>query len=499
MSSNSVVVVVWEVETTSQRNQYVPYSPEVSQHLERAYAKHLTQVFLGDSDTNLNEYYVNLRTMKQCTESNTSEQLDVRRQFYSPQSPLGKGIKWEHSGNLKNQWILYDIEVQCLIEDAWSNGNNQIDLSTSYSHLPYVIDFCSMIQIRKPSGPINQIRRTTQAMYPLTKLQNYMTHTKPPTPAAKMPITLNSARFSTSTQRRQMIVQHKQLSTSTPKLSNSMEILSPKMEFRKPPPVPMSSYSHASTLPGQSSKKSTKKSAESNISRLLNNLNIFSHHHNNNNHHHDKLSISNNQKAGHQSSNAKTTNENTKLQRRSFFRSSQGSASMTDLESSSFNSRRPSVDTISTYLSSGSGKIHSHDERHYRGKFSYESVPDLLNLSSESDDVFLPITSSGSRMSRRSRCSIKGSIVGIDSSSEHLSRFVSVVEANEIQKMQTCPICLNELLRDNSVQNPTVSLSRCKHLMHLICLNELILNQRTGIQKVNNKIEKGERRFEEER
>lgn len=477
MSSNSVVVVVWEVESTSQQNQYVPYSPSVSQHLERAYAKHLTQVFLGDSDTNLNEYYVNLRTMKQCTDSNASEQLDVRRQFYSPQSPLGKGIKWEHSGNLKNQWILFDIEVQCLIEDAWSNGNNQIDLSTSYSHLPYVIDFCSMIQIKKPSGPIKAIRRTTQAMYPLTKLQNYMTQSKPP-PPAKMPITLNSARFNTSTQRRQMIVQHKQLSTSTPKLSNSMEILSPKMEFRKPPPVPLSSYSHASTLPaGQSSKKSTKKSAESNISRLLNNLNIFSHHH------HDKMSDSN--KVGH--SSAKSTSDNTKLNRRSFFRSSQGSASMTDLESSSFNSRRPSVDTISTYLSSGSGKIHPHDERHYRGKFSYESVPDLLNLSSESDDVFMPITS-GSRMSRRSRCSMKGSIVGIDSSSEHLSRFVSVVEANEIQKMQTCPICLNELLRDNSVQNPSVSLSRCKHLMHLICLNELILNQRTGIQKVNREM-----------
>lgn len=496
MSSNSVVVVVWEVESRSSdatTEKYVAYSPSVSQHLERAYAKHLTQVRLGDSDTNLNEYYVNLRTMKQCTE-NSTEQLNVRRQFYSPSSPLGKGIKWEFAGNMMNQWFLYDIDVQCIIEDAWANGNNKIDLSTSYSHLPYVIDFCSMIQIRKPSGPINPIRRTTQPLYPLTKLQNYaMTQPKPPLPSAKMSSTqMNSARFNTTAnQRRQMMAQHKQLSTSTPKLSNSMEILSSKKEFRKPPPVP-SSYSQGSisistnnslTLPNQSTKKTTKKSsAESNISRLLNNLNIFSHHHSHHNNH-DKFSEPTSNRSN--SGSMKISSDGTKLQRRSFFRSSHGSASMTDLETTSFNSRRPSVDTISTYLSNGSNKVHPIDERSYhRNKFSYESVPDLLNLSSESDDVFLPLTN-GTRLSRRSRTSIKGSIVGIDSNSEHLSRFVSVVEAQEIQKLQTCPICLNELLRDNSVQNPSVSLSRCKHVMHLSCLNELILNQRTGIQKVN--------------
>lgn len=500
MSSNSVVVVVWEVESTA--DKYVAYSPSVSQHLERAYAKHLTQVRLGDSDINLSEFYVNLRTMRQCTE-NTTEQLNVRRQFYSPSSPLGKGIKWEFAGNLMSQWHLYDIDVQCIIEDGWANGNNKIDLSTTYSHLPYVIDFCSMIQIKKPSGPINPIRRTTQPLYPLTKLQNYsMTQPKPP----QLPSAVSSqsiARFNSSTasQRRQIMVQHKQLSASTPKLSNSMEILSSKKELRKPPPVP-SSYSQSSincaptstataaaacskslTLPAASPKKSTKKStAESNISRLLNNLNIFSHHHHHHSSNHDKFAET---ASRSMCGSMKVTTDSAKLQRRSYFRSSQGSASMTDLDASSFNSRRPSVDTISTYLSNGSNKVHPIDERSYqRSKFSYESVPDLLNLSSESDDVFLPFTNAA-RLSRRSRQSIKGSIVGIDSSSEHLSRFVSVVETHEMLKLQTCPICLNELLRDNSAQNPSVALSRCKHVMHLSCLNELILNQRTGIQKVN--------------
>lgn len=491
MSSNCVVVV-WEVESIS-LTKYVPYSPSVSQHLERAYAKKLTQVFLGDSDANLIDFYVNLRTMKQCSDKADSEHpmLNVRRQFYSPSSPPGKGIKWEYAGSLNNEWHQYDIEIQCLIEDAWSNGNQQIDISSSYIQMPYIIDFCNMIQTRKPSGPIKQIRRLTQAIYPLTKLQSAINQQS--TAVNKFnQLPANSAigtsRMSINSNRRSIksnYLQHQQmLSTSAPKLNNFNDATSQTGSTKSapvshqyntvtgiPPSGKKSSKPPKPIKPGSSGETSTTTTSPTNLARqILNNLNIFSHH--------DKGESSSYKKGfilSHHGSH--------KTSKKSFCKNTHGSTSMLDLETSSINSRRPSVDTISTYLSNGSKGSRGGS---VRGKTSYGSVSDLLNcsLSSENDEVFLSSHSSLSS-SMSMNMIIKGSIVGIDSSSEQISRFVSVVDPPQ---SQPCPICLNELHRDNSAKNPTVSLSRCQHLMHLNCLNELILSQKTDLQKVIKKL-----------
>jgi deltex len=489
MSSNCVVVV-WEVESIVLA-KYVPYSPSVSQHLERAYAKKLTQVFLGDSDASLIEFYVNLRTMKQCSEKSDAEHplLNVRRQYYSPSSPPGKGIKWEYAGNLSNEWHQYDIEIQCLIEDAWSNGNQQIDISSSYAQMPYIIDFCNMIQTRKPSGPIKQIRRATQAVYPLTKLQSAINQqTSAASKFNQLPqnSALNASRMSINSNRRSIksnYLSHQQLSTSVPKLNSFNDATSQTGSTKSapvahhyntvtgiPPSGKKSSKPPKPVKPGGSSETTT---SPTNLARqILNNLNIFSHHH----HNQEKgESAASTYKKGFSLQNGSHKNS-----KKSFCKSIHGgSTSMLDLETSSINSRRPSVDTISTYLSNGSKGSRGGS---VRGKPSYGSVSDLLNcsLSSENDDVFLSSHSSLSS-SMSMNMIIKGSIVGIDSSSEQISRFVSVVDPPQ---SQPCPICLTELDRGDSAKNPTVSLSRCQHLMHLNCLNELILSQKSDLQKV---------------
>lgn len=128
--------------------------------------------------------------------------------------------------------------------------------------------------------------------------------------------------------------------------------------------------------------------------------------------------------------------------------------------------RRPSVDTVSTYL--------SHESKESSLSRNIGSVSDLLDCSIGSDDVFVPPPPPRPQQ-------IPGSIVGVDAASDTISRFVRVVDPPKWPNAQPCPMCLDEL-RHNS-QNPAISLSRCQHLMHLQCLNELIINQQQDAYK----------------
>jgi len=78
--------------------------------------------------------------------------------------------------------------------------------------------------------------------------------------------------------------------------------------------------------------------------------------------------------------------------------------------------------------------------------------------------------------------SIAGSIVGVDPASDMISRFVKVVEPPLWPNAQPCPMCMEELV--HSAQNPAISLSRCQHLMHLQCLNGMIIAQQNEMNKV---------------
>lgn len=46
--------------------------------------------------------------------------INVRRKLYKPITTAGKGVKWEWLSVIDSEWHMYNMDVQNVIEDAWS-------------------------------------------------------------------------------------------------------------------------------------------------------------------------------------------------------------------------------------------------------------------------------------------------------------------------------------------------------------------------------------------
>ncbi|KAL7645067.1 UNVERIFIED_CONTAM: hypothetical protein RMT77_003445 [Armadillidium vulgare] len=166
-SNENLLVVVWEWEYRQDR--WIPYTPEVSQLLEEAYGKNHMSVMLGDADTLLNDYSVNFSTMTQNSRTSVCSYVQVRRSLFPQNSPAGQGIVWQWAGDNPGNWNTYDMGVQYVLEKAWVSGIQTIDMGKTFPQCKYIINFCNLSQKNKKTECIRNIRRKTQASYPIVK------------------------------------------------------------------------------------------------------------------------------------------------------------------------------------------------------------------------------------------------------------------------------------------------------------------------------------------
>ncbi|XP_041455804.1 E3 ubiquitin-protein ligase DTX1-like [Lytechinus variegatus] len=150
-------VVVWE--WFSDHGRWRAYDPSVVVELEAAYGRETT-LALADVDPALSSYEIDFSAMQQYR-TTSGNARPIRRRTLPGSSPAGQGVEWQWEDN--SGWIQYDLDTSTIVEDAYSKKLHSIDLSRTRCHLPYIIDFTQMMQIRRTSGFKRKLRRVVLA------------------------------------------------------------------------------------------------------------------------------------------------------------------------------------------------------------------------------------------------------------------------------------------------------------------------------------------------
>ncbi|XP_049300113.1 protein deltex [Anopheles funestus] len=522
-------VVVWEHEM-SDRCSWLPYSPSVTQLLERAYTKNLTRVLLKDADPTLALYEVDLVQMVQTQHGTVSlRNTSVRRCLYPPNSPAAMGIKWEWYGaNPKIAWHRYPLDVQSLIEQAWSKGETLLDLNNTSLKKPFLIDLASMSQtISGRRNPIvNPIRRKNQAPYPLLKVA-IPSDTIGLIGVANSGQVQNSAHVNSSNSRANNTQSN---ASGTQVGSSGSQQHSGKLTQILNNIFGSKSHTQTNDCLHQQQDQQQPQSQGSKIISPPASLNQLPQSNNTQRVHHtsqqstqrNRYAFASGRSYQHQCIGTDTP-ESSRLQQSEQPKSSQrqqfgGDGGGSSDAASSHKARRPSVDTVSTYLSHESQT----SSRHHLDSWEF----DMLNSSMGSDEVFMPNTfgPSGDQQSLRRHAIVEDiaphpdnllqhnkldgryqpqtpdsfpallsltndtanglHVVGVTRESKAIAKYVQVADPPRWPRAQPCPMCMEEL-RPGS-QKVNVALSRCKHQMHLDCLNLLLVKQRRLVTSQKN-------------
>uniref|UniRef100_A0A182PL21 E3 ubiquitin-protein ligase n=1 Tax=Anopheles epiroticus TaxID=199890 RepID=A0A182PL21_9DIPT len=509
-------VVVWEHEMPD-RSSWLPYSPSVTQLLERAYTKNLTRVLLKDADPALAMYEVDLVQMVQTQHGTVSPRnTNVRRCLYPPNSPAAIGIKWEWYGaNPKIAWHRYPLDVQSLIEQAWSTGETLLDLNNTAMKKPYLIDLASMSQTigGRRNSIVCPIRRKNQAPYPLLKVA---------LPSETLGVSnqnANTGQGQNSSHLNSTRANNGQSNTSGAPLA--VRVL--QQDQQQQQQHQQQTHQRKQQKPGTS--------CVNQIAHTINGQKL-----------HNSLQTTQRNRYAFASSRsfqqcvAGDVPESMRMQqteqskqsshyRQQLSGTGSGGGGSSDA-TSGHKTRRPSVDTVSTYLSHESQT----SSRHHLDSWEF----DMFNSSMGSDEVFMP-NSFGSSVEQQSlrrhaiatpsdvlpsdhpddllqhntpdaRCQLPAPepfpallslmnatgnglhVVGVSRESKAIAKYVQVADPPRWPRAQPCPMCMEEL-RPGS-QKVNVALSRCKHQMHLDCLNLLLVKQRrTATSQQNYYIE----------